>query len=290
MLDHKDGAVIDPWFFSRAEMKNLAEKLKNEFSNAEPFPHVVIDNFFPEEVARRIGEEYPGISDIDWALTGPGDTGHTGNPRIEKVSSSDEEQFPPFIRFIIYQFQSGIFCEFLDHLTGFSHLAPDPSHRGCGLHSTGNGGRLMLHIDASRHPNRHMNQLINCIYYCSPEWKPEFGGGLELWNEDATECVKTVEPLFNRLVIFFTAGKSWHGHPRPVQCPEGMRRNSLALYFYTTDKNATDLEIRDYVQWRKTYDFEEQSRFHRIKCGLRDNLPTPVFHALSRAWNARRRR
>ena len=31
----------------------------------------------------------------------------------------------------------------------------------------------MLHLDASRHPNKDMHQLINCIYYCSPDWKPE---------------------------------------------------------------------------------------------------------------------
>ena len=48
----------------------------------------------------------------------------------------------------------------------------------------------MLHLDASRHPNPDLHQLINCIYYCSPDWQPEWGGGLEFWNADATECGK----------------------------------------------------------------------------------------------------
>ncbi len=271
------------YFFSREKMNALADDLHQKFKTADPFPHVVIDDFFPEDVAYRIGEHFPGIDDIDWKFEGPGDSRHSGDKHIEKVGTSDEEKFPDYIRFMMMQFQSGIFCKFLDRLTGFEHLAPDPSHHGCGLHSTGNGGRLMVHLDASRHPNRDLNQLINMIYYCSPDWDPSYGGGLELWNEDASECVKRVDPLFNRMIIFYTAGKSWHGHPHPVTCPPEKRRNSLALYYYTTDQGISDFDYVNYVQWKGTTEHDRPSPVHRVKSVMRDTLPAPAVNRIA-SW------
>lgn len=279
-----DGVLIgadELYFFDRKSMEDRASQLSDSFKTAEPFPHVVIDNFFPEDVARRIAATFPGIDDIDWKFEGPGDSKHSGNKLVEKVSTSDEMKFPPFVRFMMMQFQSGIFCKFLDKLTGFQHLAPDPSHHGCGLHSTGNGGRLMLHIDASRHPNKDLNQLINVIYYCSPDWKPEWGGGLELWNEDASRCIKKVEPLFNRMIIFYTAGRSWHGHPHPVTCPPDRRRNSLALYYYTTDEGISDLDYVNYVQWKAVTEHDRLSLFHRGKAVVRSALPPAAVNMLA---------
>ena len=279
---HAAPGVDDLHFFDRARFEAMADRLAPTFRAAKPFPHVVIDDFLPVDQAMRIGRDYPGIDDIPWKFEGPGDSKHTGDKRIEKVSTSDEMLFPPSIRFMMMQMQSGVFCKFLDRLTGFEHLAPDPSHHGCGLHSTGNGGRLMLHIDASRHPNRDLNQLINCIYYCSPDWKPEYGGGLELWNEDATECVETVAPVFNRLVVFYTAGASWHGHPHPVRCPDHMRRNSMALYYYTTDTGISDLDYQSYVQWKGVTEHDRPDLRHRVKSALRATLPVPAVNALAR--------
>ncbi len=270
------------FFFSRDRMNALADALHDDFKAATPFPHVVIDDFFPPDVAMRIGKSFPGIDDIDWRLEGPGDSKHSGDKHIEKVSTGDEEKFPDYIRFMMMQFQSGIFCKFLDRLTGFQYLAPDPSHHGCGLHSTGNGGRLMLHIDASRHPNKDLNQLINVIYYCSPDWNVDYGGGLELWNEDASTCVRVVEPVFNRMIIFYTAGQSWHGHPHPVVCPPGMRRNSMALYYYTTDKGITDLSYRNYVQWKGVTEHDRKEPIHYVKSAVRALLPTAAVNALAR--------
>nr|ABW74899.1 hypothetical protein [Sphingomonas sp. ATCC 53159] len=166
------------------------------------------------------------------------------------MTTSDEEQFPPLVRLMMMQFQSGIFCNFLDRLSGHKHLLPDPNHYGCGLHSTGSGGRLMLHIDASRHPNKKLSQQINCIYYCTPDWQEEWGGDLELWDEDATRCVSSITPKFNRLAIFRVSGKSWHGQPFPLQTPPNIRRNSLALYYYSAEEDTEGRGYSNFVRWK----------------------------------------
>ena len=36
------------------------------------------------------------------------------------------------------------------------------------------------------------------------------------------ECVEKVTPVANRVLIFTTDVTSFHGHPEPMRCPEGV--------------------------------------------------------------------
>ena len=49
------------------------------------------------------------------------------------------------------------------------------------------------------------------------------------------ECVEKVAPVANRVLIFSTDPTSFHGHPEPMQCPPGVARRSLALYYFTEE-------------------------------------------------------
>ena len=51
---------------------------------------------------------------------------------------------------------------------------------------------------------------------------------------------KTVQPILNRCVIFATDEHSYHGHPNPVNAPEGVVRKSLATYYYTASQSIID--------------------------------------------------
>jgi hypothetical protein len=51
-----------------------------------------------------------------------------------------------------------------------------------------------------------------------------------------TKCEISVEPLFNRVVIFTIGEDSLHGHPIPLNTPEDKSRNSIALYYFTEEK------------------------------------------------------
>jgi hypothetical protein len=48
--------------------------------------------------------------------------------------------------------------------------------------------------------------------------------------------VKSIEPIFNRCVIFNTDADSFHGHPTPLNSPKDVTRKSLALYYYTASQ------------------------------------------------------
>jgi hypothetical protein len=50
-------------------------------------------------------------------------------------------------------------------------------------------------------------------------------------------CVEKVAPIANRALIFTTDGTSFHGHPEPMKCPEGVARRSLALYYFSVEED-----------------------------------------------------
>jgi hypothetical protein len=284
--------TIPAFRFERGKLDAAARQNGAQFVANEPFPHIVIPNFFPPEIANAIASEFPKPSDIDWRLAGPGDAAHTNDPDIEKITTSNEEKFPPLIRHMMHEFNSGTFVNFLGTLTGFNHLSPDPSFHGCGLHSTGRGGRLMVHADASRHPNPKLHQILNMIYYVTPDWQTEWGGGLELWDQKPSKCVKTILPEFNSMLVFYTGTKSYHGHPHPLTCPKGVRRNSLAAYYYTTDRMPDESYdgYKNYVKWvRTTEEDKNVTALHRGKELIRTVLPASAVNRLASMWRQSRR-
>jgi hypothetical protein len=56
-----------------------------------------------------------------------------------------------------------------------------------------------------------------------------------------------VAPLFNRVMIFGTTDFTYHGHPDPLQCPEGMTRKSLALYYFSNGRPAEEVSGEDHT-------------------------------------------
>jgi hypothetical protein len=207
------------------------------FLGAEPFPHLVLDDFLPEEVLRLLIAEFPGEDDIEWTAWGPGRTAAGTGEKANKLGQSDERCFPPFIRHFMGQLLSDTFVKFVERASGIEGILVDPSHHGCGLHSTGRHGRLMIHTDVNRHPHsrRRIHQVLNLIIYLNDDWKEDYQGHLELWTADRRPC-KKVLPIANRAVLFETGTRSFHGHPEPLDCPEGRRRNSLAVYYYCLDR------------------------------------------------------
>jgi Rps23 Pro-64 3,4-dihydroxylase Tpa1-like proline 4-hydroxylase len=220
--------------------------LRPRYLEATPYKHIVIDDFLPKDVLRRLIDEFPKPDDpkAKWEQHGPGRTTSSKNKEGDKLATSDETTFGPFTRHFMAQLNSDTFLRFISMLTGVKGLLADPGYGGCGLHSTGAGGRLMIHTDVNRHtvPSGHIHQILNAILYLNEDWKEEYGGHLELWNRER-KLDKAILPTANRLVLFSTGSKSLHGHPKPLTPPEGRRRNSLAVYYYVLDRPSDD----DYV-------------------------------------------
>jgi hypothetical protein len=127
----------------------------------------------------------------------------------------------------------------LENICGIRGLVPDPYFEGGGYHEITQDGHLSVHADFNHHGPMNLERRINVLIYLNKDWKDEYGGQLELWDNDMKRCVKSFVPLFNRCVIFNTNSNSNHGNPQPVNHPDGMARRSIALYYYTATWDAT---------------------------------------------------
>ncbi len=232
--------TIPAFYFDPEDLARRAAALRDSFQNARPFQHVVLEDFLPAEIMALLVREFPGPDDIAWDMHGPGRTQWTRDPRIAKLATSDETKFGAFTRHFMAQLNSATFVRFLEELTGIQEILPDVTYSHCGMHSTGPGGRLMMHTDVNRHPHgTKMHQILNLIVYLNEDWKDEYGGHLELWDQDR-KPVQRYLPSANRAVLFNTGTKSLHGHPHPLTCPPGRRRNSLAVYYYLRDRPVSE--------------------------------------------------
>ena len=194
-----------------------------------PFPHAVIDeaanNYWLMEAMRM----FPEASDVgvEWY--------RYDNPLEKKMAFPhiDRLQFP--LRDVFYEMNSGRFMNFLEDLTGIAGLIPDPHFNGGGCHMHLRGGKLDLHCDYNYHPRTNLDRRLNVLLYINPIWEESWGGSLELRTKDLREYT-TISPKFNRMVVFSTTEHSYHGHPRPISCPEGVSRRSLAAYYYSNGR------------------------------------------------------
>ena len=221
-------ATID-FQLDRKRLQTLAERHASDYRSAHPFPHTVLDDFLPEEVIDTCLAEFPTPEQIDWRVLT--DDGHSN-----KLATTDEALMGPATRQLIAQLNGGAMIDFLEKLTGIEGLVPDPHLVGGGLHQLPSGGFLDVHADFNFNERLKLDRRINLLLYLNPEWHDDWGGGLELWNPDLTECERRIAPIANRMVLFSTTDISFHGNPQPVSAPTGITRRSLALYYYTNGR------------------------------------------------------
>jgi hypothetical protein len=207
-------------------LERNVESMRVLFGSASPFPHIVLDNFLKPDAARQAMAEFSDLCRDEW---------HSyAHFNEAKFSHTDPSHWGPGLQSLLEVLNSPRFVEYLSELTGIRGLMADPDLEGGGLHRSTRGGYLNIHADFTVHPH-HVDwaRRLNLIVYLNEEWRPEYGGELELWNADMTKCVESIAPVGNRAVIFETGLDSFHGHPEPMPCPHGVNRCSLALYYFT---------------------------------------------------------
>jgi hypothetical protein len=214
--------------FDAGALQAMALAQRQVFANAQPFPNVVMDNFLPEAWLDPLLAEFPKPHTGKWQTF--------DNAQEKKLASSHEAEMGAVTRAVLAQLNSGTFLEFLETLTGIQGLIPDPYFVGGGLHQIERGGFLKVHADFNWHAKLHLDRRLNLIVYLNRDWRESYGGDLQLWDAEMSRCVTKVYPVLNRAVLFYTFDKGYHGHPDPLNCPEGETRKSLALYYYTNGR------------------------------------------------------
>lgn len=258
-------AIDWPICFDVGTFTTLAERLHEQYVTAEPYPHIVIDDFLPSEALEAVLAEFPAPSDDIWQRFC-----HTDS---KKSACFDTDKMLPKTRDLLERFNSPAMLEFLENLTGIKDLIPDAHLLGGGMHQIARGGFLSIHADFNVHPKWQLDRRLNVLLFLNKDWKDEYGGYFELWNT-AMECHKKVLPVFNRLVVFSTTDTSYHGHPSPLSCPQGMTRKSLALYYYTNGRPDEERSQSHSTLYQRSADQRRRSRFQSV---VRKLTPPIVF-------------
>lgn len=208
--------------------------LNKQFNSGKPYCNVVIDDFFSEETAKLLQENFPKV-DSTW---------HSyWNPIEKKHACNNFDNNPVYKNLFLYM-QTDEFVDIIKQTTGIGNLESDPTLHGAGVHFHPNGGKLDMHLDYSLHPILNKERRVNLIIYMNKDWKDSYNGELQLWNKEFTHPAKRVYPLFNRAILFQTNDVSYHGMPTMIACPEGEGRKSIAIYYISEPSNIGEIRLK----------------------------------------------
>ncbi|ABE64045.1 hypothetical protein Nham_3313 [Nitrobacter hamburgensis X14] len=208
------------------DLFSRAQALRHDYLNAKPWPHVVIDNGFSEELLDAIAAE---IAKID-----PAHLISSLDDRQIKQEASDG--LGPATQYFLELVDSARFREFISTVTGVDNLLSDPTHKFAGAHRTPSGGFTKIHRDFEVHPATGLFHRVNLLVYLNRDWPDSYGGSLELWPSDMSAIGRRIFPRFNTIVLWETHGATLHGLPDPVTCPPDRMRLSVASYYYTKER------------------------------------------------------
>jgi Rps23 Pro-64 3,4-dihydroxylase Tpa1-like proline 4-hydroxylase len=243
------------------------DELQQSYRQAEPFPFVCIDNFLQHEFAQQVAAQYPSFEEAGRL----GRKFNAVNERL-KVQITNADLFPSAIRNLSDALASPWWLEKLETITGIRNLLSDSSLSGGGIHVTGSGGRLDVHVDFNVFGEQRWHRRLNVLLYLNQDWSPEWGGNLELWNESVSKCWHSFSPLFNRLVLFETSEISYHG-VTPVTGPVDVLRKSFAAYYYTNEapadwdgrSHSTIFRARPDERFRRWVSMPLERQINRVK-------------------------
>jgi hypothetical protein len=204
-----------------------------------PFPYGKQDHFLDDSFATELQKEILDINQEEWD--------RYNNPFEQKYTLRDKYNFPMNLKKLFDELTNEKFVSILSELVGFQ-LKLDTTRNFWGVHTYGPGDKLDIHVDAGLHPTLKLKKQVTIGIYLSYEWKEEYGCHFEVWkgenssNNDAKilEKVDSIEPLFNRFILFICNDYSWHGNPESANCPSNSKRIFITLSYLSEnfeDKN-----------------------------------------------------
>ena len=211
--------------------KNI-DKLKQDFLNAKPFEHVIIDNFLESSYAEKVFKLFPKNNEL-WH--------EYKNPIEVKYAFDNINILPKEIKNYFYYLSTPEITNIISRITTIDDLEFDEYLHGAGLHIHPRNGRLNIHLDYEKHPFSGKERRLNVILFISKDWETNWNGANELWNSDVSKCITKTDVKFNRAILFKTNDISWHGLPDKLKCPHNVFRKSLA-YYYVSPLNTQKLE------------------------------------------------
>ena len=211
--------------------------LHAEFQESGPVKYVLINNFFTEEWANKLYNDFPSPEDgsAPWKkFDDPVERRYTlwnfkGIP--SDVSAVEAAHKPEFIKYI-------------ETITGFENILIDPCYEhATGLTAIPRNGKLGIHLDVNINKQSGTQRRCNLLIYLNKDWEDSYGGHLCVGDSPST-CRNILAPSWNTAIILENSSVSYHGVPIPLSCPEGVFRKNLAIYYSSLPLANADSRFR----------------------------------------------
>lgn len=193
------------------------------FQEALPFRFLVIDDFLDPELARRLANAFPSLQKMEVNYAGLNE---------RKSEHSNFELLHEDFNNLKKNLSSSDFTSIVERISKIENLETIGDRYGYGLHQGGKNSFLDIHVDYNLHPLRKKQRRLNLIIFLNDDWQEDWGGALEFWNGDVSECMQSILPVFNRCVLFECHDHSYHGYSK-ITCPETVTRKSFYLYYFS---------------------------------------------------------
>jgi 2OG-Fe(II) oxygenase superfamily len=220
---------VELLFQGKLEFPSHLGELRSKYQNAKPFKHIVIDHLFSDGVIEKVMREMPPLDRESWVCQ--------SDEHLVKYNLRSAVSLGPNSAELTAFLHSAAFLYFLSELTGIWELLPDPYLQGAGFHLMPSGGKFDVHVDRNTAYETGLLRRLALIIYLNRAWPHEYGGQLELWDSSTSTCQASIDPLFNRMVIFEINDENLHGVAN-VRSPKDRSRNSFALYYHTALPNS----------------------------------------------------
>lgn len=216
-------------FFNELNKTYNIQELSEQYENNTPVRHIIIDDFLPSDVFEKICNEIENFPNDKWILK------TLGTNSLRKEARDFSKSY--IMGSVFLGLTSHGFINWLENIVNQTGIISDPHHLGAGITSTPSGTDLGLHIDFNWNDTLKLNRKFNLIIYANSVWENEWNGELEFWNKEATECLRTIKPLPNRLIIWEYEQDLLHGFSKRLECPRDVSRQNLMTIYYNS--NAT---------------------------------------------------
>ena len=160
----------------------------------DPFPHSIIEDFLPKNLAESAEIEFNKFNQIS----------DSGNKLFQNTKKSYENfsEMPDSVKKIIKFLYSDEFIKILEKKFNLENVEPDWDLHGGGMHESFKGGYLKVHSDFLYTRKSKLKRVLNILLYLNSNWEKKWGGSIELWDKDMKSVKKSVTPILNNVVIF----------------------------------------------------------------------------------------
>ena len=220
-------------------------RINIDYVRTPPYPNIALDNFLPSETILAMKQE---CDNLEWTR----EFTRNGSHMIERQDVEDL----PVANEVRNTMSSRKFLTWLGEVTGHHDLIPDPHMVGAGYMRCTRGDSLKLHSDFNFNNTLKLYRMLSINIYLNEGWQPEWNGDLQFWDFEKKECKTRYYPEAGRAVIFRHHKFGFHGHPEPMESPEGTYRDGFRMFYYVSEMSNYKLDKHPH---RSLYWYDEKN-------------------------------